>query len=132
MAAGLCALAGSAVAMAATPAGGSVSLFVQPGAGQGNGRILVSGAIGDFGDTQAVHQGSKTYARATLREGVVEFDLTAVAAKAASATPTFDAATCSGSFTVSAPAPIIEGTGHYRGISGSFTITESFGFASQR
>jgi hypothetical protein len=132
VAAGLCCLGGSAVAVAATPAGGSVALFVQPGDGQGNGKVLMTGAIGDFGETHAVHQGNKTYARATLREGIVEFDLTAVAAKAASGAPTFNAETCSSSFTVTAAAPIIEGTGHYKGISGSFTITESFGFIGSR
>jgi hypothetical protein len=49
-------------------------------------------------------------------------------AQANNANPTVDAATCSGAVSVSAPAPIIGGTGLYAGIHGTVKITESSGF----
>ena len=79
------------------PAGGPIHVFVQPGNGQGNGKILITGAIGDYGAThKASGGGGKTYATATLKKGTITFDLTiAITAKANHGTPTFDKATCS-------------------------------------
>lgn len=124
---------GASVALGAgsssAPAGGPIHVFVQPGNGQGNGKILITGAIGDYGAThKASSSGGKNYATATLKKGTITFDLTAITAKANHATPTFDKATCSASFSESAPVPVVSGTGLYAGIHGTVRLTESFGF----
>ena len=127
-----CLIVGASVALGAgssgTPAGGPIQLFVQPAQSQGNGKVLFTGAIGDYGSTHAVTTDGKKLATATLKKGTIKLDITAIAKKANNATPTVDAATCSGSVTVSAAAPIVSGTGLYAGIHGTVKITESFGF----
>jgi hypothetical protein len=127
-----CLIVGASVALGAgsskTPAGGRIQLFVQPAQKQGNGKVLFTGAVGDYGSSHSVTSGGKKIATATLTKGTISIDLTAVAKNATDATPTVDAATCSGSVTVSAAAPIVSGTGLYAGIHGTVKITESFGF----
>jgi hypothetical protein len=127
-----CLVAGTSVALAAgssgTPAGGPIQLFVQPAQTQGNGKVLFTGAIGDYGTTHSVTTDGKKIATATLKKGTIELNLTALSKKANKAMPTFDVATCSGSVNVSDATPIISGTGLYAGIHGTVRITESFGF----
>ena len=127
-----CLVAGTSVALAAsssgTPAGGAIQLFVQPAQAQGNGKVLFTGAIGDYGSTHSVTTGGKKIAKATLKKGTIELNITAISKKANNATPTINAATCSGSINVSAATPIIGGTGLYAGIHGTVKITETFGF----
>ena len=128
-----CLILGASVALGAgssgTPAGGRIQLFVQPGKTQGNGKILFTGAVGDYGSSHSVSgTGGKKFGTATLTKGTITLDLTAVSKKANNASPTVDAATCSGSISVSAAAPIVSGTGLYAGIHGTVKITESFGF----
>jgi hypothetical protein len=127
-----CLIVGASVALgagsSATPARGRIQLFVQPAQSQGNGKVLFTGAVGDFGSSHSVTSDGKKFTTATLVKGTIKLDLTAVSGKADNANPTFDAATCSGSVSVSAPAPILSGTGLYAGIHGTVKITESFGF----
>ena len=128
-----CLVVGASVALGAasssTPAGGAIHIFVQPGQGQGNGKILITGAVGDYGTThKASSSGGKNYATATLKKGTITFDLTAITAKVNGANPALDKATCSASITESAPVPVVGGTGLYAGISGTVRLTESFGF----
>jgi hypothetical protein len=127
-----CLIVGASVAMGAgssqTPAGGRIQLFVQPAQKQGNGRVVFTGAIGDYGRSHSVTTNGKKIAIATLTKGTIKIDITAVSKKANNAPPTVDAGTCSASATVSAAAPIVSGTGLYAGIHGTVKITESFGF----
>jgi hypothetical protein len=127
-----CLIVGASVAMGAgssqTPAGGRIQLFVQPAQKQGNGRVVFTGAIGDYGRSHSVTTNGKKIAIATLTKGTIKIDITAVSKKADHAPPTVDAGTCSASATVSAAAPIVSGTGLYAGIHGTVKITESFGF----
>ena len=111
-----------------TPAGGRIQVFVQPAQKQGNGKVLFTGAVGDYGSSHSVTTHGKRIATATLTKGTIKIDLTAVARKGNNVTPAIDAATCSASATVSAAAPIVSGTGLYAGIHGTVKITESFGF----
>jgi hypothetical protein len=112
------------------PVGGPIHVFVQPSQGQGNGKILITGAIGDYGATHKASSssGGKTFATATLKKGTITFDLTAINAKVNHTTPTVDKATCSASLSESAPVPVVSGTGLYAGIHGTVRLTESFGF----
>src|SRR5579875_19383 len=116
----VCLGVGSSVARGAGSsgaAGGPIHIFVQPGHGQGNGKIVITGAIGDYGVTRQVRGGGgKRLATAKLRKGTVTFDLTAINDKLNSTTPTFDKATCSASISASAPVPVVRGTGRYAGI----------------
>ena len=103
-------------------------MFVTPGNGQGNGTILITGAIGDLGTTHGFRVHGQAFAYATLRHGKIEFNLTKVAAKANSASPKIDAATCSAAISVSAPVSVVGGTGLYKGVSGTVNLTESIGY----
>jgi hypothetical protein len=128
-----CLIVGASVALGAgssgTPAGGRIQLFVQPGNGQGKGKVLFTGAVGDYGSSSpTISSGGKKYGVATLKKGTITIDLTAISAKVDKATPTVNAATCSASLTETAAAPVVSGTGLYAGISGTIRITESFGY----
>lgn len=127
-----CLVVGASAALGAgssgTPAGGRIQLFVQPGKSQGNGKVLFTGAIGDYGSSHSVSTGGKKLGTASLTKGTITIDLTAVNKKGNNASPTVDLATCSGSISVSAEAPIVSGTGLYAGIHGTVKITEAFGF----
>jgi hypothetical protein len=126
-----CLIVGASVALGAgsgTPAGGRIQLFVQPAQKQGNGKVVFTGAVGDFGTSHSVTTNGKKLATATLKKGAITLDLTAVTKKANNAPGTVDKATCSASSTVSGAAPIVSGTGLYAGIHGAVKITESFGF----
>jgi hypothetical protein len=128
-----CIVAGASVALGAgssnTPAGGPIQIFVQPGQGQGKGKILVTGAVGDYGSSSpTTGSGGKKFGTATLKKGTIKIDLTAITAKVDKATPTVNTATCSASLTETAAAPVVSGTGLYAGIHGTIQLTESFGF----
>jgi hypothetical protein len=128
-----CLIVGGSVALAAsssaTPAGGRIQVFVQPGNGQGNGKVLFTGAVGDYGSSHPVSgSGGKKLALTTLKKGTITVDLTAINKKSSNGTPTINAATCSGALTVSAPVPVVSGTGLYKGIHGSVKLTETYGF----
>jgi hypothetical protein len=61
-----CLAAGASVALATgsskTPAGGPIQIFVQPGQSQGNGKILITGAVGDYGSSSpTTTSGGKKY-----------------------------------------------------------------------
>jgi hypothetical protein len=116
---------GSVAAAAPTTDGGTIHLFVTPGQHQGEGTILIAGAIGDYGRTTGLNK--KGIGTAVLRKGTFKVDLSIVNKRSNSAAPTLvDKATCSFIFTVSGPVKIMDGTGLYKGISGTVGITETF------
>jgi len=118
---------------ASTPKGGAIQIIVQPGAQQGAGKIIVTGAIGDYGTTSPSKTKGKTkYGVAKLTKGGFEVDLTAISNKVNSASPTPNSATCSVEISATAPAAISDGTGAYKGIKGSINLTETFGFIAPR
>ena len=126
-----CLIVGAAVALGAgsSPAGGRIQVFVQPGNGQGNGKILLTGAVGDYGTShRASTSKGKTMATATLKKGTITFDLTPITKKVNHTNPAPDLATCSASVSVTDTVPIVGGTGLYAGIHGSVKLTEKFGF----
>ena len=128
-----CLIVGASVALGAgsstAPAGGPIQIFVQPGNGQGKGKILITGAVGDYGSSSpTTSSGGKKFGTATLKKGTIKIDLTAISAKVNKANPAVNAATCSASITETAAAPVVSGTGLYAGIHGTIQITESFGF----
>ena len=67
-----CLIVGASVALgagsSATPAGGRIQLFVQPGNGQGKGKILFTGAVGDYGSSSPTESsGANKFGVATLK-----------------------------------------------------------------
>jgi len=129
----VCIVAGASVALGAasskTPAGGAVQIMVQPGQAQGKGKIIFTGAVGDYGSSSpTMSSGGKKFGIATLTKGTVKIDLTAIAAKVNSANPPVNNATCSANVAETAAAPVLGGTGLYAGIHGTLQITESFYF----
>ncbi len=124
----------SGTAGSAAPAvpGGTIKLWAQNG-GFG-GTIVVTGAIGDYGRAvkadsagRAVKSGG--YTSLVLRKGTILIDGSQLrAAVQHSQSSDFNAVTCSGSESVSAPVPIVSGTKAYAGISGSLIATATFVF----
>ena len=69
-------LIGAGASGAGMPMGGAVRIFVVPGNGQGNGTIVVAGAIGDYGKTTKEKNG---IGKALLHKGTFEVNLKAIA-----------------------------------------------------
>lgn len=113
-----------------TPAGGPLRVFATSGNGA-TGTIVVTGAIGDYGKQLQMDKNGKAnanggYVEITLKKGTFEVNATTLNAKLAKAPGTFDKATCSFSVTESAPTTLFNGTGLYKGISGTVNITVNF------
>jgi hypothetical protein len=121
---------------AAARTGGAVQVFVTPSAngGSGGGTFLITGAIADYGKTVKVNSAGKADKKGTdsdlvLKKGTILVDVAQVNTAINNANPTnYDATTCSASFVVTAPVPIISGTKAYVGISGSVNVTETLAF----
>jgi hypothetical protein len=120
------------------PTGGTVKVFVTPmGANGEHGTILIIGAIGDWGTTLNVNANGTAdpngnYARVSLQKGTFLVNLTSFNAVANKVQPTFYGSSCSAVFSVKGPIGLSEGTGGYKGISGTLTITETYGFILPR
>jgi hypothetical protein len=114
-----------------TPSGGPIQLIATAGSNP-LGTIVVAGAIGDYGKTLSMTKSGKpdsngNYVRITLQKGTFEVDATAFNKTTAKAPPTInDKATCSFAFAGSGPVTLFNGTGLYKGISGTLTITINY------
>jgi hypothetical protein len=96
-------------------------------------RVILTGAVGDYGPGVTVYPSGKIDPRHTsemelgLTHGSFRLNIASLGQKLVSAFRHFPAnpRTCSGTVTVAAAAPIVagSGTGSYRGISGSFSMT---------
>jgi hypothetical protein len=117
-------LIGAGASGAGTPMGGQVRIFVLPGNVQGKGTIVVAGAVGDYGKTTREKHG---IGKVVLHKGTFEVNLAAISKKLNHAKPTVaNTTTCSFVFGATAPAKLFNGTGTYKGISGTVTLTETF------
>ena len=95
--------------------------------------VILTGAIGDFGEAVSVHPNGtvdpdhSSELSLALRDGSFRVSIADLDKKFVSAMRHFpsNASTCSGTVTVAAAAPIVagSGTGSYRGISGNFNLT---------
>ncbi len=116
---------GSAAAFAqSSTSGGNIQVWITPSlTGNGGGKILITGAIADYGITK----GNKT-GKAVLKKGTITVNLKQFNTATNNVNPTINPSNCSTSFSASAPVPIVSGTGAYAGITGSFTLTAQFAF----
>jgi hypothetical protein len=119
----------SGAGASSTPAGGPVQVFYVP-AGHGTGKIVIAGAIGDYGigvstDADGKRDPNGDHAKVTLTKGTFVVDAVTLDVKQTKATPAFDPATCSAVLSTTAPVTLLDGTGLYAGISGTVDITAS-------
>jgi hypothetical protein len=120
------------------PTGGPVRVWVTPkGANGVHGTILIVGAIGDWGTTLNINANGTTdpngnYAKITLQKGTFEVNLTTINAISNKAQPTFYAGSCSALFSAKGPIGLLDGTGDYKGISGTLIVTETFALIMPR
>lgn len=116
---------------AAAPTGGPIALLATIGNGPA-GKILVAGAIGDWGTALTIDKNGKAdpngnYVKVTLRKGTFEIDSTALNKKTANPRPQVASdITCSVSARGSAPVTLFNGTGLYTGITGTVSATLTF------
>jgi hypothetical protein len=119
-------------AEAASPAGGAIQVFGTPTNG---GPVLITGAIADSGHAFTVNASGKAakngnYQLLKLKKGSILVNTTQLNqqfnSNSGPAPTAFNTTTCSGSFSISAPSPIVRGTKLYAGITGSASITVTF------
>jgi hypothetical protein len=115
--------------------GGAIQVWVTPSpSGNGGGKVMVTGALADYGTGQNENAAGKadtkgTYKRLLLKHGTVLINGTKFATANNNANPTmYNKSDCSAVVDVSAPAAIVSGTGAYAGITGSVTLTARFAF----
>jgi hypothetical protein len=110
---------------AGMPTGGALRVFVVPGQAQGEGTVVLAGAIGDYGKTHKVN--SKGIGEMVLQKGTIQVNLAAMQKKLNASKPMIlDTKTCSYVFGATAPVTLFNGTGLYKGISGTVALTETF------
>jgi len=118
------------------PAGGTVQVFAKPGTGA-VGVIVITGAIGDQGRTVSINQNGKTdlhgnYVRIALTKGSFEGSGVGLAEAEQHPRTSFNTTTCSGFISVTGPVTLLDGTGLYKGIAGTLTITETSAYILPR
>lgn len=124
-------------APAAAPTSGTIALFATLNTSQ-SGKIIVAGAIGDWGTTVTIDKNGRrdergNYVKVSLRKGTFEIDSTALNKATANPRPQVASdTTCSISTSGSAPITLFNGTGLYKGISGTFKVTLSFAGVGRR
>jgi hypothetical protein len=129
----------AAVAAVATPAGGAIRIFGTSNGLGGGGKVLITGAIGDHGQSQSVTKSGKTngngnYVLLKLTQGTILLNKTVLDQKINRSFnhAKLNQATCSLSAAASAGLPIVSGTGLYTGITGNAHITVAVGFTLPR
>jgi hypothetical protein len=126
-----CLLGGGNAALAASSSvGGKIRVFVT-NTSQTKGKILITGAIGDYGTTVSQDANGKVdpngnFEKVTLKQGGFIVDGTGLNNALNHAKPTINKANCSFVFAGTGPTTISDGTGAYAGITGKVAITLTF------
>lgn len=124
---------------AATPEGGKVELWASAG-NNGSQQVVFVGAIGDYGKAVNVGKNGKpspngNFVKMKLQKGTFMLDVTAVnkAVNSAGASPQVEShTTCSAAFSGGGQVTFLNGTGQYKGISGTADVTITFGGVGAR
>jgi hypothetical protein len=105
-------------------AGGAIQVYAE--SQSSGGTVVITGVIGDSGTTTPINARGKVdaggnYVRFNLKFGTFVVNLLAFAGKV---NPPVNATNCSAVLTITAPAPspLLDGTGAYKGITGSLTL----------
>jgi hypothetical protein len=124
-------------AAAAAPAGGQIALYADAGNG-GSQKIVFVGAIGDYGKAINVDKNGKVdpngnFVKVKLQKGTFEIDTTVLNKTLDTAKPQIQSeATCSSQFSGSGTVKLFNGTGLYKGISGTANVTVTFAGVGSR
>jgi hypothetical protein len=119
-----------ATALAASPSGGPIQVFVT-NTSPTKAKIVITGAIGDYGTSLTVDKNGKVdangaYQKVTLKQGGFWLNATALNKKLGAASSVVNKTTCSVLFSGSAPTTPYDGTGAYAGIAGTVKVTVTF------
>jgi hypothetical protein len=120
-------------ASASTPKGGGITFYAPQQSDGIHGTIVITGAVGDYGTTTSIDKNGTAdakgnYVKITLQKGTFELNSTTANAKFSSVQPTVNNATCSAlAAATGATVTVFDGTGLYKGISGTWTISLMFG-----
>jgi hypothetical protein len=126
-----------AAAAAGAPSGGPIALFATVG-NSPSGKIVLAGAIGDWGTVLGVDKNGKpdlngNFVKVTLKKGTFEIDSTALNKKMANPRPQIASdVTCSVAASGSGSVKLFNGTGLYQGIAGTVNVTMTFTGVGQR
>jgi hypothetical protein len=129
---------GTTTAFGSAPISGTIQVLAIPASANGaNGKILVAGALGDFGKYVTINKAGKpdqsgNFVRVTLQKGAFEIDSTALNQRAADSEPIFNQNTCSGYETITGPNTLLKGSGAYAGITGTINVTETIEYDLSR
>jgi hypothetical protein len=112
------------------PTGGQIQAFGTPALSGTTGTILITGAIGDYGKTVKIDKAGRpdangAYSKLELHKGTIVLDGTTLdkQIQAGSAHAHLNPVSCSLEGSLTAPAPIISGTGAYAGATGTIKVT---------
>jgi hypothetical protein len=131
-------LSAAAAAGATTASSGPIKVWVTPsptGTGVKHpGKVLLTGAIGDYGKSYKANASGKpdkkgTYEELKLRKGTILVDVGPLnkAFNAAFSAPLFNPKNCSISADATAAITIVRGTRAYAGVTGNVTMAAKFG-----
>jgi hypothetical protein len=121
-----------AASAAATPKGGPIALYATISATSAPGKVVLAGAIGDWGKVVSVDKNGKptdngNFVKVTLKNGTFEIDATELNKKMANPRPQIQSGvTCSISASGGGPVKFFNGTGLYKGISGTANVTMTY------
>jgi hypothetical protein len=121
-----------AASAAPAPKDGPIALFATISATSTPGKIVLAGAIGDWGKVVSIDKNGKpaengNFVKVTLNNGTFEIDATAINKKMANPRPQVQSGvTCSVSASGSGPVKLFDGTGLYKGITGTANVTMTF------
>lgn len=123
---------GGMSALGASPSGGAIQVWGTPTNG-GGGPVVLTGAIGDSGTSANANSSGTpskngTFKLLKLKKGTILLNTTQLNKENNANTPptTFNSTTCSGTFVVTAPVPVVGGSKAYAGITGTVTVSVTF------
>jgi hypothetical protein len=122
---------------AAAQAGGPIAFYAKAG-NAGSPKVVFVGAIGDYGRAINVDKNGKpnpngNFVRVKLQKGTLEIDSTALNQTLQNSKPQIASdATCSAAFSGTATVKLFNGTGLYKGISGTARATVTFAGVGNR
>jgi hypothetical protein len=119
---------GGSVATAAsgTRAGGTVRFYITT-TGETRSKVLVTGAIGDYGTAVSITKTGKpapegNFEKVTLKRGSFEINATNFEKKFQGARPKLNTTTCTVDLSGQGTGSIVRGTGDYQGLTGKLKI----------